>query len=148
VHGKALHKGMVTFSAEYRAQFSDTDAAGIIHFSTIFFWVEATEEALFRSLQIPFLKSDGAKLSGYPRVRVECDYLSPIHREEVVTVQIKPIEISDKKLVWGFSATVQNRPVAQGTLTTVYAWREGQGPMAAALIPLDVKNALQRHFKI
>jgi len=34
---------MVNFTAEYRAHFSDTDAAGIVHFSTIFFWVEATE---------------------------------------------------------------------------------------------------------
>lgn len=139
---------MGTFSADYRAQFSDTDAAGIVHFSTIFFWVEATEEALFRALEIPFLKTEGTKLTGYPRVRVECDYLSPIHREEVVTVQLKPSEISDKKLVWEFLAVVQSRPVAQGKLTTVYAWRDGQGPMAAALIPLDVKNALQRYFKI
>ena len=37
---------MVTFPAESRAHFSDTDAAGIVHFSTIFFWVEATEEAV------------------------------------------------------------------------------------------------------
>lgn len=139
---------MVTFSADYRAQFSDTDAAGIVHFSTIFFWVEATEEALFRLLEIPFLKTEGTKLSGYPRVRVECDYLSPIHREEVVSIHLRPLELSDKKLVWSFSATVQNRPVAQGTLTTVYAWREGQGPMSAALIPLSVKKALENHFQV
>lgn len=31
---------MVQFTAEYRAHFSDTDAAGIVHFSTIFFWVD------------------------------------------------------------------------------------------------------------
>lgn len=137
---------MATFTADYRANFSDTDAAGIVHFSTIFFWVEATEEALFRHLQLPFLKTDGAKLSGFPRVRVECDYLSAIHREEIVTLTLTPLEIGDKKLVWAFAAHVGERAVAKGALTTVYAWREAQGPMSAALVPLAIKEALQRHF--
>ena len=43
---------MAPFTVDYRANFSDTDAAGIVHFSTIFFWVEATEEALFRQLKL------------------------------------------------------------------------------------------------
>ena len=43
---------MAPFTADYRANFSDTDAAGIVHFSTVFFWVEATEEALFRQLKL------------------------------------------------------------------------------------------------
>ncbi len=137
---------MVPFTADYRANFSDTDAAGIVHFSTIFFWVEATEEALFRHLKLPFLRTEGAKLTGFPRVRVECDFLSPIYREDVVTVALTPAEIGDKKLVWAFHTSVGGRAVAKGALTTVYAWREGQGPMSAALVPLEVKAALQRHF--
>jgi len=137
---------MAPFTADYRANFSDTDAAGIIHFSTIFFWVEATEEALFRQLKLPFLRTEGAKLTGFPRVRVECDFLSPIYREDVVTVALTPNEIGDKKLVWGFEAKVGERAVAKGALTTVYAWREAQGPMSAALVPLEIKTALQMHF--
>ena len=137
---------MALFTADHRANFSDTDAAGIVHFSTIFFWVEATEEALFRRLKLPFLRTEGAKLTGFPRVRVECDFLSPTYREDVVTVALTPAEIGDKKLVWAFHASVGGRAVAKGALTTVYAWREGQGPMSAALVPLEVKAALQRHF--
>jgi acyl-CoA thioester hydrolase len=76
---------MTPFVTEHRANFADTDAAGIVHFSTVFFWVEATEEALFRELRLPFLRAEGAKLTGFPRVRVECDFLSPIYREDVVT---------------------------------------------------------------
>ena len=90
--------------------------------------------------------TEGTKLMGFPRVRVECDFLSPIYREDVVTVSLTPVEIGDKKLAWGFKAAVGERAVAQGVLTTVYAWREGQGPMSAALVPLDIKTALQQHF--
>jgi acyl-CoA thioesterase FadM len=139
---------MAPFTVDYRANFSDTDAAGIVHFSTVFFWVEATEEALFRHLKLPFLRTEGAKITGFPRVRVECDFLSPIYREDVVTVSLTSIEIGDKKLVWGFTAAVGDRAVAKGALTTVYAWREAQGPMSAALVPLDIKTALQRHFVV
>ena len=137
---------MAPFTAEHRANFSDTDAAGIVHFSTVFFWVEATEEALFRQRQLPFIRAEGSKLTGFPRVRVECDFLSPIYREDVVKVALTPAEIGDKKLVWLFDAHVGERAVAKGKLTTVYAWREGQGPMAAALVPLEIKSALLRHF--
>jgi acyl-CoA thioester hydrolase len=137
---------MATFKAEYRANFSDTDAAGIIHFSTIFFWVEATEEALFRHLKLNFLRTDGNKLMGFPRVRVECDYLAPIYREDVVVLELSPRELGDKKIVWNFKAKVGEKEVAHGALTTVYAWREGQSPMAAALVPLDVKTTLEKYF--
>ncbi|MEI7650538.1 MAG: thioesterase family protein [Verrucomicrobiota bacterium] len=138
---------MGPFTAEYRANFSDTDAAGIVHFSTIFFWVEATEEALFRQLKLPFIRAEGTKLTGFPRVRVECDFLSPIHREDLVMIALTPAELGDKKIVWAFEAKVGDRAVARGALTTVYAWREGQGPMAAALVPLEIKAALQKHFE-
>jgi len=139
---------MASFTVDHRANFSDTDAAGIVHFSMIFFWVEATEEALFLQLKLPFLRTEGAKLTGFPRVRVECDFLSPIYREDVVTISLTPIEIGDKKLVWGFAAAVGERAVAKGALTTVYAWREAQGPMSAALVPLEIKTALLTHFGV
>ncbi len=137
---------MSPFVAEHRANFSDTDAAGIVHFSTMLLWVEATEEALFRDLGLDFLKQDGARASGFPRVRVECDYLAPVHRGDLVSVALVPADVGDKRLAWSFEAKVEGRTVAKGSLITVYAWREGQGPMSAALIPLEVKNALQGRF--
>ena len=138
---------MEIFKAEYRANFSDTDAAGIIHFSTIFFWVEATEEAVFRQLKLPDVKSDRIKLTGFTRVRVECDYLAPIYREDIVVIELSPRELGDKKIIWNFKAKVGEKEVANGALTTVYAWREGQGPMSAALVPLEVKTTLEKFFK-
>ena len=83
---------------------------------------------------------------GFPRVRVECDYLAPIYREDVVVLELSPRELGDKKIVWNFKAKVGDKEVAYGALTTVYAWREGQGPMAAALVPLEVKTTLEKYF--
>jgi len=139
---------MVPFTSEFRAAFADTDAAGIVHFTTVLFWVEATEEALFRELKLPFFVQEEERVKGFPRVRIECDYKFPVYREEVVTIALQPQELGDKKLVWGFKATVQGREVAAGALTTVYAHRTGTGAMAAALIPLPTLSGLRTYFKL
>lgn len=131
----------------FTAAFADTDAAGIVHFSTVFRWVEGAEEALFAELGLPFLAREGASLRGFPRVRVECDYLAPVHRGESVALELHPAEIGDKRIVWSFAASVAGKPVAKGSLTTVYAWREGDGPMQAALVPIAIKQALERRFR-
>ena len=90
----------------------------------------------------------GYKLGKPGEVRVLRGADLTIGRGEVVALTLTPNEIGDKKLVWGFTAQVGDRPVAKGALTTVYAWREGQGPMSAALVPLDVKTALQKRFGV
>lgn len=134
-------------TAQFTAAFADTDAAGIVHFSTVFRWVEGAEEGLFAELGLPFLARDGAALRGFPRVRVECDYLAPVHRGDQVSLALQPTEIGDKRIVWSFEASVAGKAVARGALTTVYAWREGEGPMQAALVPLSIKQALERRFQ-
>jgi acyl-CoA thioesterase FadM len=139
---------MVPFTSEFRATFADTDAAGIVHFTTVLFWVEATEEALFRDLKLPFFTQQGASVKGFPRVRIECDYKAPIYREDVVTLALHPRELGDKKIIWSFTALVQGREVAVGSLISVYAYREGDGAMAAALIPSATLAGLRQFFKV
>lgn len=133
--------------SEFTAAFADTDAAGIVHFSTVFRWVEGAEEALFAELGLPFLSRDGAQLRGFPRVRVECDYLAPVERGDRVALALRPTEIGDKRLAWAFEATVAGKPVARGALVTVHAWRDGSAPMQASLIPLETKRALEARFR-
>lgn len=133
--------------SEFTAAFADTDAAGIVHFTTVFRWVEGAEEAVFAELGLDFLRREGAVLRGFPRVAVTCDYLAPVERGDRVSLALSPGEIGDKRIRWDFEAAVAGKPVAKGTLTTVYAWREGHGAMQAALIPAEVKRALQARFR-
>lgn len=133
--------------SEFTAAFADTDAAGIVHFSTVFRWVEGAEEALFAELGLDFIRREGAVLRGFPRVSVSCDYLAPVERGDRVTLSLRPSEIGDKRLAWSFEATVGGKSVAKGSLVTVYAWRDGQGPMQAALVPSEIKRALEARFR-
>jgi acyl-CoA thioesterase FadM len=133
--------------SEHTAAFADTDAAGIIHFTTVFRWVEAAEEAVFAELGLDFIRREGAVLRGFPRIAVTCDYLAPVERGDRVALALSAGEIGDKRVRWDFEASVAGKPVAKGSLTTVYAWREAQGPMQAALIPSGVKRALEARFR-
>jgi acyl-CoA thioesterase FadM len=133
--------------AEFTAAFADTDAAGIIHFTTVFRWVEAAEESLYAELGLDFIRREAGTLRGFPRVAVSCDYLSPVERGDRISLSLAPSEIGDKRLTWEFTASVNGKPVAKGSLSTVYAWREGQGPIQAALIPAGVKQALEARFR-
>ena len=63
-----------------------------------------------------------------------------------MVIELSPRELGDKKIIWNFKARVGEKEVANGALTTVYAWREGQGPMSAALVPLEVKTTLEKFF--
>ncbi len=80
---------------EYRKtiEFSETDMAGIVHFSNYYRYMEMAEHAFFRS----FGKSvheiiDGVSV-GWPRVQASCDFFKPIRFEETILIRLTIQEI-------------------------------------------------------
>jgi YbgC/YbaW family acyl-CoA thioester hydrolase len=67
-----------------RLEWSDTDASGVWHYSTLFRYAEAAEAQLHRELGI----SD--RTFGHtPRVRVEGDYKAPVRFDDVLDVTLR-----------------------------------------------------------
>jgi acyl-CoA thioester hydrolase len=58
------------FTCTERVQFSDTDMAGIVHFSNFFRYMERVEHGFFRSLGFSIVDPpvEGAERVGWPRV--------------------------------------------------------------------------------
>ena len=46
---EALGESPAAFKTRRRVEFRDTDAAGIVHFSAFFFWMESAEHELLRA---------------------------------------------------------------------------------------------------
>ena len=63
------------FRLKRRVQFYETDAAGIVHFSNYFRYMEEAEHALWRSAGIT-ISGSGSEI-GWPRVSVSFEYLQP-----------------------------------------------------------------------
>ena len=104
-----------------RVHFADTDAAGVVHFSTILCYAEEAEHDLLASLDIPLLK-DG----GWPRVSVHCDYLAPLKAMDLVDVSLSIERIGESSLTWAFTINAGDKQVAVGTMTSVRVGREGK----------------------
>jgi YbgC/YbaW family acyl-CoA thioester hydrolase len=76
------------FKVQRRVEFSETDAAGIVHFSNFFRYMESVEHAFFRSLGHSVMWRDHQPPLGFPRVHAECDYQSPLRFEDLVEIHL------------------------------------------------------------
>src|SRR6266567_8302045 len=76
------------FKFTRRVEFSDTDMAGIVHYSNFFRYMEAAESAFFRSLGFSLMTRQTNPHVGWPRVHAECDYSQPLRFEDEFEVHL------------------------------------------------------------
>ncbi len=85
-----------------RVQFSDTDLAGIVHFSNFFRYMERAEHAFFRSLGMSVMDQSPEipreERVGWPRVHASCDYRAPLRFEEEFEIELLIEEIRSKTI--------------------------------------------------
>jgi len=126
-----------------RVAFSQTDAAGIMHFSTYFFFMEMAEAALFRALGHPLLEDSGSKASGFPRLDCSCRFRLPVSFDEIVETRLTLEEIERGRLHYRFLFLNEaGRRCATGSMTTAYATRTSGGGLQAEAMPVDLYNRL------
>ena len=108
------------FQVSRRTEFRDTDAAGIVHFSAFFFWMEAAEHELLRKVGILVFdpQADGTTLS-WPRVSVTCDYKSAVRFGDELSIGVCIEKIGRSSITYGFRFEHQGRWVAQGRVVVV-----------------------------
>ena len=126
------------FKATRRVEFSDTDMAGIMHYSNFFRFMEAAEHAFFRSLGFSIVTREVDPPVGWPRVHASCDYMAPLRFEDEVEIHLVVTEKKSKSLTYEFRFRKMNADegveIARGALTVVCVRHEGDR-MKAATIP-------------
>lgn len=128
-----------------RVTFSETDAAGIVHFSNFFRYMEDAEHAMLRELGLSVHRSIGDDTAGFPRVSATCDYRRPLRFEDVFTIDVSVRDKSDKSITYAFTFRKEDEPdpIATGTLKVVYAIKPaGQSNYKAASLPAEFDQAL------
>lgn len=87
-----------------RVRWVDTDASGRIHNTAAFRYFEETETELFRAIGGRF----SAQAGGYdfPRVHVECDYLSPLGFDDVVEIEPRVERIGETSFTLAYTARI------------------------------------------
>src|SRR6478736_777730 len=79
-----------------RVQFYETDAAGLVHFSWFFRYMEEAEHALWREAGLSIHPADGE--FGFPRVSASFDYHSALRFEQEFDVHLRVAAMTKKTI--------------------------------------------------
>lgn len=124
------------FTVSRRVVFSETDASGRVHFAQILKWVEEAEHQCLREAGVLVF----AGTTGWPRVRVECDYRSPLAFEQEVEIALTLSKIGGRSLSWAFQIKDSGgETAAEGILVTAYV----EGGKAVEM-PAQIRELLSR----
>lgn len=108
---------------EYRTrrkiEFTDTDMAGIVHFSRFFVFMETAEHEFLRSLGTSVATEWKGDKIGWPRLTASCEYHSPLRFEDEVEIHLWISNKGTKSLTYQFLFTLEDKDIARGELTTV-----------------------------
>ncbi len=130
-------------------QFSDTDMAGIVHFSNFFRFMERAEHAFFRSLGLSIVERKDAALEdnpvGWPRVHASCDFIAPLRFEDEVDVELLVEELRTRSIRYLFRVRkVDGTLAAEGRIAAVCVQKDpARGGMKAVEIPARVRSQLE-----
>jgi acyl-CoA thioester hydrolase len=136
-----------TFTITRRVEFHETDAAGLMHFSNFYRWMEVCEHAWFHELSLPIMSTtpEGVRL-GWPRREATCSFLRPLRCGDVVQVVASVVELGDTSVTYEFVFQKDRAgkwtEVARGRMTTVHVRQDAAGRLEADPIPARVREAL------
>ncbi len=129
-----------------RVEFSETDAAGIVHFSNFFRYMESAEHAFFRSLGWSVMMRRFDPPIGFPRVHVSCDYRSPLRFEDLVEVhllvRIKKPKVLSYLIKFHNLTAEPTVEAARGVVTVVCVTHTADGQLNSTPIPRELADTI------
>ena len=131
------------FRTKRRIEISDTDMAGIVHFSRFFVFMEVAEHEFLRSLGLSCAMDYEGEILGWPKKAASCEYNNPAHFENTLDIYITIIKMGSKSLTYDFVFENGNVEIARGKLTTVCCiWNPG-GKLKAIPIPESISGKIE-----
>lgn len=135
------------FKATRRVEFSDTDLAGIVHFSNFFRYMETVEHAFWRSLGGSVVMTQFDRPLGLPRVHASCDYKRPLRFEDLVEMHLLVTELKTRSVSYQIRfRRIEPGPaeeVAVGKLTVVCACKGEDGKLQAVPFPAELASQIE-----
>jgi YbgC/YbaW family acyl-CoA thioester hydrolase len=123
-----------------RVQFSETDAAGIVHFSNFFRYFEDAEHALWREAGLSIHPEKSPV--GWPRVAASCEFHSPLKFEQEFEISVRITEMTRRTITYAGEITGNGRRIATGSWKIACVNKLPDGTMKSADIPPDVADRL------
>ena len=138
----------MSFRTRRIVEFRDTDAAGIVHFSAFFPWMESAEHEMLRSVGIQvlpdFQQDDDVT---WPRVSVGCDYSNAARFEDWLEIEVSVSKIGRSSVQYSLAFTRQGDNgesvrVADGKTVVVCCRLSPGGGLEKVMIPEAIRAKL------
>ena len=123
------------FRTTRRVEFCHTDAAGIIHFTALFEFMEQAEHELLRSHDLSVFMNDDAGIISWPRVAAKCEFQSAARFEDLLDIDVRILRLGEKSVTYGFRFMLEGVDIASGEVTSVCCRMTDQAPPQPIEIP-------------
>jgi acyl-CoA thioester hydrolase len=131
------------YHTQRKIEFSDTDMAGIVHFSRFFIFMETAEHEFLHSLGTSVSTEwEGNKL-GWPRLAATCEYFHPAKFEDILDIHLSIARKGTKSITYKFSITKGDVRIAQGQVTTICCICNPGEPIRSIPIPDFIAEQIQ-----
>ena len=113
------------YTLRRRVNFYETDAAGIVHYSNYFRYMEEAEYGLWREAGVSL---GGSQDYSFPRVSASFDFQAPLRFNEEFEVRLQIAAIGRTSLTYACRIMRGDTPVATGSLTFVCVSKQTMRP--------------------
>jgi 4-hydroxybenzoyl-CoA thioesterase/acyl-CoA thioester hydrolase len=125
------------FKTQRRVEFRDTDAAGIVHFSVFFAYMEQAEHEFLRSLGLSVVQQFGDRWISWPRVHAKCNYARPARFEDQLAIHVSVERIGEKSISYRFRFLLDGAEIADGKLVAACCEVEHRQIKSAVPVPQE-----------
>jgi len=134
---------MYEFRTHRKVEFSDTDMAGIVHFSRLIVFMENAEHAFIEALGASVSMEHEGREIGWPRVSVSVEFVSPARFKETVEIHVVVLHIGTSAMTYGFEFFVGERLVGRGQMTSVCCEMDPKSGPRAISIPEFIREQIE-----
>jgi acyl-CoA thioester hydrolase len=124
-----------------RVQYRETDASGIVHFSSFFVYAEEAEHAMWRAAGLS-VEPEHTTI-GWPRVSAAFDFFKPLRFEDEIEVRIRLVERTSKTLRYQAVIMLRGDVAAIGTSVSICVRKIAGEPLKAIAIPQEIADRFE-----
>lgn len=128
-------------------EFSETDMAGLVHFSNFFRYMETAERDFFEAAGVDLIRTKPGELVGWPRARAECKFSAPVRFGETIDIHIAVKSVKDRAIDFQFRILRRNEDgsrtqCGKGHMTTVLTELTSEGELSSIELPPHVRERI------
>lgn len=130
-----------------RIEFSETDMAGLVHFSNFFKYMETAERDFFEAAGVDLIRTLPGELVGWPRARAECKFSAPVRFGDTIDIHLAVKAVKDRSIEFQFRILRHNpdgsrTQCGKGHMATVLTELTTEGELRSVALPAQVRERI------